>query len=529
MSLHEDDTVETQAPPVRARRSPWAGALVLGVLLLAAGVAIVYSPTLQVLLGVRSAPRPGGQQAPQGRRGEAAEAPGGASALIERLGLGEDRPLAVTITSEPEEADVFVDEEHVGTTPVDTRLSPASHAVRIVRRGHRPWLGQLDPRDEDHLSAELEPLRLGSLPVRSEPEGAAVYLDGGYRGQTPVTLNNLSPGSHTLRLAKEPAYRAVTREIEVRPGPTPPLSVRLEPTLERYYRQRIKENPQVLGNYTELLHLYVLEREPEKAIPILPQAVRALKGDEVGETEMGQFFREVRAIYQGEAGPLDDAQRQEMVQAGLQLLRAILASEPEESSTYTSLATLLVAAGQAEAVMKICDEMTKEAKVPGYVHIRVGRAVASSMGATSGLPFLQRAVELNPDYYSAHYYLADGYHDAERLDDALREYRTAEKLLKTSSSYRRGLLHTRIADVLADRGDVKEAIGRYQQALELKAPPAYAAQWRSDFAELLADQGRTEQAVEQYEKVQKMVPDSRTARLARYAIYRLRKKKKKKD
>ena len=55
----------------------------------------------------------------------------------------------------------------------------------------------------------------GALAVTSEPREAEVWLDGKLRAKkTPVVLQRLTPGDHTLELRK-PGYQSVTREVFV--------------------------------------------------------------------------------------------------------------------------------------------------------------------------------------------------------------------------------------------------------------------------------------------------------------------------
>ncbi len=54
-----------------------------------------------------------------------------------------------------------------------------------------------------------------SVIITSTPEGAAVYLDGKYRANTPVTLENVSAGSHTIKLTY-PGYKNYARTIQVK-------------------------------------------------------------------------------------------------------------------------------------------------------------------------------------------------------------------------------------------------------------------------------------------------------------------------
>ncbi len=61
----------------------------------------------------------------------------------------------------------------------------------------------------EHIAAALRPKRIaaaaparptGGLILRSEPVGATVWLDGKQRGKTPLTLINIAPGKHQVKL-----------------------------------------------------------------------------------------------------------------------------------------------------------------------------------------------------------------------------------------------------------------------------------------------------------------------------------------
>ncbi|MHC4506964.1 MAG: PEGA domain-containing protein [Planctomycetota bacterium] len=66
-----------------------------------------------------------------------------------------------------------------------------------------------------------------SVGVRSEPERASVFVDGGFRGTTPLALRGLDAGPHALRIEKagfEPYFGSFDAT-----GGAPDLHVRLEP------------------------------------------------------------------------------------------------------------------------------------------------------------------------------------------------------------------------------------------------------------------------------------------------------------
>jgi len=67
----------------------------------------------------------------------------------------------------------------------------------------------------------------GSIEVRSTPDGAEVYVDGAFIGNSPATLR-LSPGQHTIRVAQS-GYKDWSRDISVQSGSEAHLVATLQP------------------------------------------------------------------------------------------------------------------------------------------------------------------------------------------------------------------------------------------------------------------------------------------------------------
>ncbi len=69
------------------------------------------------------------------------------------------------------------------------------------------------------------PPTTGTLDVSSSPSGAKVYIDGAYRGRTPLTIG-LNPGAHDVEL-RLPGYQPYRVRVQVRAGQTSRVSPRL--------------------------------------------------------------------------------------------------------------------------------------------------------------------------------------------------------------------------------------------------------------------------------------------------------------
>lgn len=82
----------------------------------------------------------------------------------------------------------------------------------------------------------------GKARVTSEPTHASVYLDGEYRGTTPLTIRRVRVGEHKIRVAKED-YNDWSKTIFVERGKTSYVFARLEP-LYRYRKGSIQVSSQ---------------------------------------------------------------------------------------------------------------------------------------------------------------------------------------------------------------------------------------------------------------------------------------------
>ncbi len=112
----------------------------------------------------------------------------------------------VNVTSTPEGANVFLDDEFVGKTPLKLEsVSAGRHALRIEMSGYATFYRGFQVSIGDRLDIEGELVRDGgALKVKTREEGADVYLDGSYLGKTPlVTDKTIKPGEYSLRISRE--------------------------------------------------------------------------------------------------------------------------------------------------------------------------------------------------------------------------------------------------------------------------------------------------------------------------------------
>ena len=106
----------------------------------------------------------------------------------------------VTFSSIPSGASLYVDGSYRGKTPKTLTLTQGYHTYRMTLTGYEPREGSfsLSAGEVKHISVNLVPLR-ASVTFTSNPDGASVYLDEAYIGNTPITVD-VSPGTHSYRM-----------------------------------------------------------------------------------------------------------------------------------------------------------------------------------------------------------------------------------------------------------------------------------------------------------------------------------------
>lgn len=77
-------------------------------------------------------------------------------------------------------------------------------------------------------TAPPEVIAAGALSITTTPAGATVFIDGVQRGISPVTISNLSPGAHMLRIEMN-GYTGLTVPVTITAGQTQSYITALSP------------------------------------------------------------------------------------------------------------------------------------------------------------------------------------------------------------------------------------------------------------------------------------------------------------
>jgi serine/threonine protein kinase len=136
----------------------------------------------------------------------------------------------VTVFSTPDQADVFLDGQLKGVTPLRLDNVKKGTINLEIKKDHystvkrnlvvKPSLG------ETTVDVHLESL-YGSLVVKSSPRGATVFVDGKEKGLTPLNLENVEKGLHIVKVAKH-CFSVVEKKVDIIVSMKTDIDVHLE-------------------------------------------------------------------------------------------------------------------------------------------------------------------------------------------------------------------------------------------------------------------------------------------------------------
>tara|TARA_Y100000780_G_scaffold43562_1_gene35897 strand:+ start:3661 stop:5742 length:2082 start_codon:yes stop_codon:yes gene_type:complete len=138
----------------------------------------------------------------------------------------------VSLSTVPAGADVLVDGEIFGTTPVNAEILQGRRDLTLKLSGHKAWQDDFDViAGEDFTipTVQLEPAD-GLVFIRSNPSAASLTIGGDFKGLTPLEVA-LAPGqNHELTFFKN-GYHSKKTTIRTQPNQERELNLELDPVL----------------------------------------------------------------------------------------------------------------------------------------------------------------------------------------------------------------------------------------------------------------------------------------------------------
>ncbi len=147
-------------------------------------------------------------------------------------------PGILKVSSDPSGAKIYINNEYQGVTPFIMPVIPKTYTVKLVRAPYYyNTTVTIASGEVKEINATLTQPG-GTLEISSNPPRARIYIDGEYKGMTPMTVKLVS-GHHSVKITKE-KYQNYTTEVMLDPGEAKIITVKLSPV---YSYLTVKSTP----------------------------------------------------------------------------------------------------------------------------------------------------------------------------------------------------------------------------------------------------------------------------------------------
>jgi formylglycine-generating enzyme required for sulfatase activity len=137
-----------------------------------------------------------------------------------------------TLASTPAGATVSVDGKTLGTTPFTGELIHGARKIGVTLKGYKPWSRAITvvAGQAVHIPDVALAQADGVLEVVTNPSGAAITVDGRFRGEAPVKIA-VSPNREHRITAMKAGYAPRTASAQAAPDGVESVALQLEPEL----------------------------------------------------------------------------------------------------------------------------------------------------------------------------------------------------------------------------------------------------------------------------------------------------------
>jgi hypothetical protein len=191
--------------------------------------------------------------------------------------VGPEKPNInyLIISSDREDAEIYIDDEYVGDKEVSKTLNiGTTHTWRMECKYYHTESGSVEITEGDPIVVEkkMRPA-YGYIEVESMPEnGALVYIDNERVGKTPFKTDKLESGEYVVKVVKE-MYKQAEQKFTVVDGQTTKAVLNMEPNFvmvtintdveaDIYINNELKAKGSWTGRLTEGSH-YVEARKAQ--------------------------------------------------------------------------------------------------------------------------------------------------------------------------------------------------------------------------------------------------------------------------
>jgi len=149
--------------------------------------------------------------------------------------LSEDNFGKIQVITIPNGSEIYINEKQVGKTPaLIEEVPPGFYEVVLKQEGYDEAFARVYVKAGETASVSKK-LRVNEwvYSISTSPSGADVYLDGKYKGATPVVFY-VKEGQHKLAI-KKPGYSTVSREFNASSEAVPFMEEKLHLSYFTYF------------------------------------------------------------------------------------------------------------------------------------------------------------------------------------------------------------------------------------------------------------------------------------------------------
>ncbi len=145
---------------------------------------------------------------------------------LERMKL----PGFIDISSEPDKAEIYVNDLKLGVTPAHFELTAGEHDLTIRKPLYHTYSGTfiLEEGESKTLEKIILVPKFGYYEVTSHPYEAEIFLDNKPIGKSPISRRKIESGTHILKAEYE-LYHTEIREITIKDGDDEKYELELKP------------------------------------------------------------------------------------------------------------------------------------------------------------------------------------------------------------------------------------------------------------------------------------------------------------
>jgi serine/threonine protein kinase len=126
--------------------------------------------------------------------------------------------LRLSITTNPSEASVFIDDQEVGLSPIKKSVPSGLHKFKIEKEGYRIIEESIQVNSDMDKTYDLRKLQAEKIRVKVYPY-ADVLLDGKLIGEVPpIRILDVQEGKHTLEFISSKLNKKYLLDIEIKAG-----------------------------------------------------------------------------------------------------------------------------------------------------------------------------------------------------------------------------------------------------------------------------------------------------------------------